>query len=44
LSQAASGWTAARNWSRDETTLLTGGYEALAPYLERLDVTQLVLE
>jgi 5-methyltetrahydropteroyltriglutamate--homocysteine methyltransferase len=32
------------NWSRDETTLLNGGYQPLAPYLERLDVTQLVLE
>ena len=32
------------NWSRDETTLLTGGYQPLAPYLGRLDVAQLVLE
>jgi 5-methyltetrahydropteroyltriglutamate--homocysteine methyltransferase len=32
------------NWSRDETTLLSGGYQPLAPYLGRLDVTQLVLE
>lgn len=32
------------NWSRDETTLLTGGYQPLAPYLQRLDVAQLVLE
>ena len=32
------------NWSRDETTLLNGGYQPLAPYLERLDVAQLVLE
>jgi 5-methyltetrahydropteroyltriglutamate--homocysteine methyltransferase len=32
------------NWSRDETTLLSGGYQPLAPYLERLDVEQLVLE
>ena len=32
------------NWSRDETTLLSGGYQTLASYLERLDVTQLVLE
>jgi 5-methyltetrahydropteroyltriglutamate--homocysteine methyltransferase len=32
------------NWSRDETTLLTGSYQPLAPYLERLDVRQLVLE
>jgi len=32
------------NWSRDEATLLSGGYRPLAPYLERLDVAQLVLE
>ena len=32
------------NWSRDETTLLSGGYEALRPYLDRLRVSQLVLE
>jgi 5-methyltetrahydropteroyltriglutamate--homocysteine methyltransferase len=32
------------NWSRDEATLLTGGYQPLASYLERLNVTQLVLE
>ena len=32
------------NWSRDESTLLSGSYQPLAPYLERLDVTQLVLE
>ncbi len=32
------------NWSRDETTLLSGGYAPLAPYLERLRVSQLVLE
>jgi 5-methyltetrahydropteroyltriglutamate--homocysteine methyltransferase len=32
------------NWSRDERTLLTGGYESLRPYLERLRVKQLVLE
>lgn len=32
------------NWSRDETTLLTGDYAPLAPYLERLNVDQLVLE
>ena len=32
------------NWSRDETTLLRGGYAPLAPYLERLDAQQLVLE
>ena len=32
------------NWSRDETTLLSGSYQALRPYLDRLQVTQLVLE
>jgi 5-methyltetrahydropteroyltriglutamate--homocysteine methyltransferase len=32
------------NWSRDETTLLSGGYQALRPYLDRLRVRQLVLE
>jgi 5-methyltetrahydropteroyltriglutamate--homocysteine methyltransferase len=32
------------NWSRDERTLLTGGYQALRPYLQRLQITQLVLE
>jgi 5-methyltetrahydropteroyltriglutamate--homocysteine methyltransferase len=32
------------NWSRDETTLLSGGYQALAGYLDRLQVRQLVLE
>jgi 5-methyltetrahydropteroyltriglutamate--homocysteine methyltransferase len=32
------------NWSRDESTLLSGSYRPLAEYLRRLDVTQLVLE
>jgi 5-methyltetrahydropteroyltriglutamate--homocysteine methyltransferase len=32
------------NWSRDETTLLSGSYHPLSPYLERMRVTQLVLE
>jgi 5-methyltetrahydropteroyltriglutamate--homocysteine methyltransferase len=32
------------NWSRDETTLLSGGYQALKEHLDRLNVTQLVLE
>jgi 5-methyltetrahydropteroyltriglutamate--homocysteine methyltransferase len=32
------------NWSRDEATLLRGGYQPLAPYLQRLQATQLVLE
>ena len=32
------------NWSRDERTLLSGSYQALAPYLARVRVTQLVLE
>jgi len=32
------------NWSRDESTLLRGGYAPLQPYLERMHVDQLVLE
>lgn len=32
------------NWSRNETTLLSGSYHPLAPYLTRLGVRQLVLE
>ncbi len=32
------------NWSRDETTLLRGGYQPLASCLDRLRVAQLVLE
>jgi len=32
------------NWSRDESTLLSGSYRPLAPYLQRLEVAQLVLE
>jgi 5-methyltetrahydropteroyltriglutamate--homocysteine methyltransferase len=32
------------NWSRDESTLLSGSYHPLVPYLVRLDVQQLVLE
>jgi 5-methyltetrahydropteroyltriglutamate--homocysteine methyltransferase len=32
------------NWSRDERTLLSGGYQALQPYLNQLQITQLVLE
>ena len=32
------------NWSRDESTLLSGSYLPLAPYLARLQVDQLVLE
>jgi 5-methyltetrahydropteroyltriglutamate--homocysteine methyltransferase len=32
------------NWSRDEKTLLSGGYQPLRPYLDRLQITQLVLE
>jgi 5-methyltetrahydropteroyltriglutamate--homocysteine methyltransferase len=32
------------NWSRDESTLLRGSYQPLVPYLERLNVQQLVLE
>ena len=32
------------NWSRDESTLLSGHYAPLSPWLERIPVTQLVLE
>jgi 5-methyltetrahydropteroyltriglutamate--homocysteine methyltransferase len=32
------------NWSRDESTLLSGGYQALRTHLDRLHVRQLVLE
>ena len=32
------------NWSRDESTLLSGSYQPLAHYLKRLHVRQLVLE
>jgi 5-methyltetrahydropteroyltriglutamate--homocysteine methyltransferase len=32
------------NWSRDETTLLSGGYQTLKGHLDRMAVTQLVLE
>ncbi len=32
------------NWSRQEDVLLKGSYHPLAPYLERLNVQQLVLE
>jgi 5-methyltetrahydropteroyltriglutamate--homocysteine methyltransferase len=32
------------NWSRNEATLLSGGYQPLRPWLERLAVDQLVLE
>jgi 5-methyltetrahydropteroyltriglutamate--homocysteine methyltransferase len=32
------------NWSRDESTLLQGSYDALAPTLNRMPVQQLVLE
>src|SRR5262249_16544907 len=32
------------NWSRDETRLLSGTYAPLAPWLERVPVTQLVLQ
>ena len=32
------------NWSRDESTLLSGSYRPLAGYLARLNVKQLVLE
>lgn len=32
------------NWSRDESTLLSGSYHPLRPFLSRLSVDQLVLE
>ncbi len=32
------------NWSQDESTLLRGSYDPLAPYLQRMNVKQLVLE
>ncbi len=32
------------NWSQDESTLLSGSYHPLRPYLERMNVRQLVLE
>ncbi len=32
------------NWSRNEATLLSGSYYPLLPYLERMNVDQLVLE
>lgn len=32
------------NWSRDESTLLSGSYAPLAPYFARMNVDQLVLE
>ncbi|HXH05327.1 MAG TPA: cobalamin-independent methionine synthase II family protein [Vicinamibacterales bacterium] len=32
------------NWSRNEATLLRGGYAPLAPYFARMQVRQLVLE
>jgi 5-methyltetrahydropteroyltriglutamate--homocysteine methyltransferase len=32
------------NWSRDETTLLSGTYQALRSYLDRVQIRQLVLE
>jgi 5-methyltetrahydropteroyltriglutamate--homocysteine methyltransferase len=32
------------NWSRNEGTLLSGSYDPLVPYFERLSVRQLVLE
>jgi 5-methyltetrahydropteroyltriglutamate--homocysteine methyltransferase len=32
------------NWSRQEDVLLSGSYQPLVPYLQRMDVRQLVLE
>ena len=43
--QARTGLHVCRgNWSRDESTLLSGHYAPLSPWLERIPVTQLVLE
>jgi 5-methyltetrahydropteroyltriglutamate--homocysteine methyltransferase len=52
INRVADGVTGARvgvhvcrgNWSRDETTLLRGSYQPLKPYLDRMQVGQLVLE
>jgi 5-methyltetrahydropteroyltriglutamate--homocysteine methyltransferase len=52
VNRVAAGFEAARigvhvcrgNWSRDETTLLRGGYAPLAPSFARMQVRQLVLE
>jgi 5-methyltetrahydropteroyltriglutamate--homocysteine methyltransferase len=32
------------NWSQDESTLLSGSYQPLKPYLERMQIRQFVLE
>ena len=32
------------NWSQDESTLLSGSYDPLSPYMQRMNVKQLVLE
>ena len=32
------------NWSQDESTLLSGSYDPLTPYMQRMNVQQLVLE
>jgi 5-methyltetrahydropteroyltriglutamate--homocysteine methyltransferase len=52
INRVADGVTGARvgvhvcrgNWSRDETTLFRGSYQPLKPYLDRMQVGQLVLE
>jgi len=52
LNRVVAGFTGVRiglhicrgNWSRDESTLLSGSYHPLAHYLKRLHVRQLVLE
>jgi len=52
LNRVVSGFSGTRigvhvcrgNWSRDESTLLTGAYTPLAPYFERMQESQLVLE
>jgi 5-methyltetrahydropteroyltriglutamate--homocysteine methyltransferase len=52
LNRVLDGWSGVRtgvhvcrgNWSRDESTLLRGGYDPLRACFERLNVDQLVLE
>src|SRR5215475_3966044 len=52
MNQVVEGFEATRiglhicrgNWSQDESTLLTGSYQPLKPYLERMRVRQFVLE
>lgn len=52
MNQVVAGFEATRiglhicrgNWSQDESTLLSGSYQPLRPYLERMHVRQFVLE